>query len=106
MAAYRRRSDGMFEIIRPRPSRRVRGALSTLAAALSLGLLPGLALVVFVSLGGVPLLHVAGVALVGTLTAVLLRRRTRAPGPAHPAPLRLAPPEGRETPAHLGARGP
>jgi hypothetical protein len=104
MAEYRRRPDGIPEIMRIRPSRWVTGALSRLAAALCVALVPAVALAIYISMG-LPLILVAagGVAVVATWR--WLRRHTQPPEPAVAAPLRLTHVR-HGAPAHLGANRP
>jgi hypothetical protein len=99
MAAYRRRDDGTLEIIRPRPPRRWRGAVSTVAAALCVALVPAAALALYVAMG-VPLMLIAVLALCGACVwRALLGGARSEPTPA--APIRLAHTQRRATPAQV-----
>lgn len=104
MAVYRRRPDGILEIVRARRPSRVSSVISTIGAGLSLALVPLVALTVYVSMG-MPLVLVAAGLLVTLVAWRELRRRTAAAAPRAEPP-RLAPVGGRGAPAHLGAQRP
>jgi len=104
MAEYRRRPDGIPEITRIRPSRRAKGAISSIAAALCVALVPATALAIYISMG-LPLILVIGGAVAVAGTWKWLRRHTQPPEPAIAAPLRLAR-AGHGASAHFGANRP
>jgi hypothetical protein len=104
MAEYRRRPDGILEIVRPRRPSRVSSVISQVGAGLSLSLVPFVALTLYLSMG-MPLVLAAAGLLVVTVAWRELRRRSAASAPRVEPP-RLAPVRGRGAATHLGAQRP
>jgi hypothetical protein len=102
MAEYRRRPDGILEIVRPRQPSRASSVFSQLCAGLSLSLVPFVALTLYLSMG-MPLVLVAGGLVVVFVAWRELRRRSDASTPRVEPP-RLVQVRGSAT--HLGAQRP